>query len=75
METVTARRVRVPVYLPDETQVGDALVEVNEGTTTIKLRTNTTVAKLIQESLVGFSIVYLDRDAVEEVLNKEKTDG
>lgn len=63
---------KIPVYLPDDTQVGTASINVEDGTATIKLKANSFVAELIQESLVGLAVVYLARDAVEEVQNKEK---
>lgn len=62
----------VPVYLPDHTKIGTARVDVKSGTAVIMIQTDSSLAELIQESLVGFSVVFLDRDAVEEVLNKEK---
>lgn len=62
----------VPVYLPDRTVVGTAYVDIEAGTAVIKLEANDTLAKLIQESLVGLSVVILDRDAVEVIMNEEK---
>lgn len=62
---------KIPVYLPDDTRVGTATINVADGIATIKIQADSSVAELIQESLVGLSIVYLNRDAVEEVLNKE----
>lgn len=62
----------VPVYMPDRTIIGHASVDVESGTAVIKLEANNTLAKLIQESLVGLSVVILDRDAVEVIMNEEK---
>jgi hypothetical protein len=63
---------RIPVYLPDNTQIGTATVNVEAGTATIKIQSDSSLSRLIQESLVGLSVVYMDRDAVEAVQNEEK---
>lgn len=62
---------QIPVYMPDDTLVGHATVNIADGTATIKLKADSKVAELIQESLVGLSIMYFNREAVEAVLNKE----
>lgn len=67
------RRGHIPVYLPDTTIVGTAVVNVESGTAVIKVQLDNILhAELIQESLVGLALVYIERDAVEEVLKEEK---
>lgn len=62
----------VPIYLPDQTIVAQAQVNVQGSLTTITINSDSSVSKLIQENLVGLAVVYFDRDAVEEVLKEEK---
>lgn len=56
--------------------MGKAHVEVQGSLTTITINSDSALSTLIQESLVGLAVVYIGREAVEEVLNKEnETDG
>ena len=69
----------IPVYLADRTIVGYAEVEVQGEKTLInmELSSNGHIAELVKENLVGFSIMYMDRNRVEEVQNNqgEEADG
>ena len=69
----------IPVYMPDETVAGYARVRSQgESHTTIQIDVPKShiLTKLIEEgNLVGLSVMYMDRGAVEDIESKEKTDG
>lgn len=67
----------IPVYLPDRTEVGTAVVDTSSGVATITLHGDSKIMELFKEDLVGLSVVYLDRNRAEEILTQEgeKTDA
>lgn len=69
--------VPVPVYLPDRTQVGTAVVNVEDGTALISIQGDSGLMALFRADVAGISIMYMDRNRAEEIQNKqgEKTDG
>lgn len=60
----------VPVYLPDRTIVGSAVVDVKSGTAVITLQTDSSLAEIIQENLVGLSVIYMNRELAEDIHHK-----
>lgn len=72
-------KAHIPVYLPDRTQVGYAEIETVGNITHIDIQVpaNSPLAELTKENLVGLSVMYMDRNQAEEIINKEgeETDG
>lgn len=64
----------IPVYLPDRTVVGKAIVDPDGQTVTMRI-TSGPVLELMSEDLLGLSIVYKTNDARDRVAEGEKTDG
>lgn len=64
----------VPVYLEDRTVVGKARVSDDGKTTTIIIEVydGHPMSELMQENLIGFSVVHRDYDRAQDIINKEK---
>lgn len=72
---MTDSRGSVPVYLPDQTWVGEATVSGDGHDVHIHIPGSSPIGELISENLIGMSIVYLRseaRDQVAEHTEKEK---
>ena len=64
-------RSNVPVYLPDRTVIGMATINAEDGTAWIHIQSDCSLAKAFKQELIGLSVVYLDKEAANAVLNKE----
>lgn len=64
-------RTNLPVYLPDETVIGSADVNIEDGIMMIQIRSDSNLAEFVSENLVGFAVVHLSAERVEK---KEETD-
>lgn len=53
-------RTQIPIFLPDDTQVGVALIEGNGDHASIRLKTNNVINQLLENQLIGISLVYLE---------------
>lgn len=69
-----AEKAHIPVYLPDNTVIGRATVDLESGVATIQIQSDSNLIELIQESLVGLSVVYMSREAAVVPNEGEKTD-
>jgi hypothetical protein len=73
--------IRVPVYLPDQTKIGTAQVNVERGTAVISIQADSDLMELMVEDLIAISIMYLAKDRVHEIKEAhiiergEKSDG
>ena len=69
-------RVGVPVYLPDRTEAGTATITVEGASAhiTIAVDSDHPLFCLFKEQLVGISIVYMNRDAAEAIVNEKTKD-
>lgn len=71
---MTVKRRYVPVYLPNRTEVGQAEIDVAAGIATIKIQSDSSLMKLLEEDLVGLSVVYFG--AIPETTQEENaTEG
>lgn len=65
-----ARQGYVPVYLPDRTVVGRALISDDGKTVTIDIPEGDVVQELMAENLIGLSVVY--QGAIPATYEEEK---
>lgn len=64
-------KTNLPVYLPDKTVIGSADVNIEDGIMMIQIRSDSNLAEFVAENLVGFAVVHLSDERVE---NKEVAD-
>ena len=69
-----AKKLYVPVYLPDRTEIGIAEIDVVTGSTLITIENDTTLTSMIQANVIGLSMVFLDKDAAETIIDAEASD-